>query len=168
MAVFTGMFFMVREEPKPIASDDPKLSASMHSSGRYFSISCFTSIDHMTPEEIMLATDETSYLPGFSSNSLSIGLAKASPTIAIYSTPRRSTVDHNSLGLSEAQATEVVKTMGVLLIGATQSDQAPSLDDEDLPQDVQNLIASFSSKPLFIKNAVRIIEAIRMENVSGI
>ena len=72
------------------------------------------------------------------------------------------------LGLSEAQATEVVKTMGVLLIGATQSDQAPSLDEEVLPQDVQNLIASFSSKPLFIKNAVRIIEGIRMETASGI
>jgi AcrR family transcriptional regulator len=72
------------------------------------------------------------------------------------------------LGLSEAQATEVVKTMGVLLIGATQSDQGPSLDEEDLPQDVQNLIASFSSKPLFIKNAVRIIEGIRMETASGI
>jgi hypothetical protein len=70
--------------------------------------------------------------------------------------------------LSEAQATEVVKTMGVLLIGATQSDQGPSLDEEDLPQDVQNLIDSFSSKPLFIKNAVRIIEAIRMETASGI
>ena len=77
-------------------------------------------------------------------------------------------VTASALGLSEAQATEVVKTMGVLLIGATQSDQAPSLNEEDLPQDVQNLIASFSSKPLFIKNAVRIIEAIRMETVSGI
>ena len=74
----------------------------------------------------------------------------------------------SALGLSEAQATEVVKTMGVLLIGATQSDQGPSLDEEDLPQDVQNLIASFSSKPLFIKNAVRIIEGIRMETASGI
>jgi AcrR family transcriptional regulator len=74
----------------------------------------------------------------------------------------------SALGLSEAQAIEVVKTMGVLLIGATQSDQAPSLDEEVLPQDVQNLIASFSSKPLFIKNAVRIIEGIRMETVSSI
>lgn len=76
-------------------------------------------------------------------------------------------VSATSLGLSEAQAIEVVKTMGVLLIGATQSDQAPSLDKEDLPQNVQNLIASFSSKPLFIKNAVRIIEGIRMETASG-
>ena len=77
-------------------------------------------------------------------------------------------VTATSLGLSEAQATEVVKTMGVLLIGATQGDQGPSLDDEELPEDVQNLIASFSSEPLFIKNAVRIIEGIRMEIISNI
>ncbi|MDC3402191.1 TetR/AcrR family transcriptional regulator [Alphaproteobacteria bacterium] len=77
-------------------------------------------------------------------------------------------VTATSLGLSEAQAIEVVKTMGVLLIGATQGDQGPSLDDEELPEDVKNLIASFSSEPLFIKNAVRIIEGIRMETVSNI
>jgi hypothetical protein len=35
-----------------------------------------------------------------------------------------------------------------------------------LPEDVQNLIASFSSEPLFIKNAVRIIEGIRAEPAS--
>ena len=72
-----------------------------------------------------------------------------------------------SLSLSEAQAIEVVKTMGVLLIGATQGDQGPSLDHEELPRDVQNLIASFSSEPLFIKNAIRIIEGIRSEAVSN-
>ena len=72
-----------------------------------------------------------------------------------------------SLSLSEAQATEVVKTMGVLLIGASQGDQAPSLDHEELPEDVQNLIVSFSSEPLFIKNAVRIIEGIRAEAISN-
>ena len=71
-----------------------------------------------------------------------------------------------SLSLSEAQAIEVVKTMGVLLIGATQGDQGPSLDHEALPEDVQNLIVSFSSEPLFTKNAVRIIEGIRTEAVS--
>ena len=58
---------------------------------------------------------------------------------------------------------EVVKTMGVLLIGATQTDQRPALDNEVLPADVQHLIASFSSEPLFVKNAVRIIEGIRAE-----
>lgn len=68
-----------------------------------------------------------------------------------------------SLKLSEAQAIEVVKTMGVLLIGATRTDQGPSLDNEALPEDVQDLITSFASDPLFVKNAVRIIEGIRAE-----
>ena len=73
-----------------------------------------------------------------------------------------------SLTLSEAQAREVVKTMGVLLIGATRADQGPSLDNEELPEDVQDLIASFSSEPLFVKNAVRIIEGIRAEVASNL
>ena len=89
-----------------------------------------------------------------------------SKQIFIAQVARLAKVTATALELSEAQATEVVKTMGVLLIGATQSDQGPSLDKEDLPQDVQNLIASFASEPLFIKNAVRIIEGIRMETAS--
>lgn len=68
-----------------------------------------------------------------------------------------------ALQLNKVQAREVVKTMGVLLIGATRADQGPSLDDEELPEDVQELISSFSSEPLFVKNAVRIIEGIRKE-----
>ena len=73
-----------------------------------------------------------------------------------------------ALRLSATQASEIVKTMGVLLIGATQTDQGPSLENEELPTDVQKLIASFSSEPLFIKNAVRIIEGIRAEASSTI
>jgi len=73
-----------------------------------------------------------------------------------------------SLKLNEAQAREVVKTMGVLLIGATRVDQGPSLDNEELPEDVQDLIASFSSETLFVKNAVRIIEGIRAEVASNL
>jgi len=72
----------------------------------------------------------------------------------------------SALNLSQAQATEVVKTMGVLLIGATRSDQGPSLNQEELPDDVQALIASFSSETLFVKNAVRIIEGIRAEGIT--
>ena len=76
-------------------------------------------------------------------------------------------VTSSALALGTAQASEVVKTMGVLLIGATQTDQRPALDNEVLPADVQHLIASFSSEPLFVKNAVRIIESIRAETVAG-
>ena len=76
-------------------------------------------------------------------------------------------ITSTALGLSTAQALEVVKTMGVLLIGATQTDQSPALDNEDLPADVQHLITSFSSEPIFIKNAARIIEGIRAEGISG-
>ena len=68
-----------------------------------------------------------------------------------------------ALALSDEQAIEVVKTMGVLLIGATRADQGPILDLAELPDDVRNLNASFASEPLFIKNAVRIIEGIRAE-----
>ncbi len=70
--------------------------------------------------------------------------------------------------VSEGQAREEVKRMGGRLIGATQGDQGPSLDHEELPEDVQNLIVSFSSEPLFVKNAVRIIEGIRAEAGSNI
>ena len=72
-----------------------------------------------------------------------------------------------ALKLSLGQAKEVAKTMGVLLIGATRTDHGPSLDDEELPADVQDLIAGFSSEPLFVKNAVRIIEGIRAEAIAN-
>ena len=70
---------------------------------------------------------------------------------------------HVESGASE----EVAKTMGVLLIGATRTDQGPLLDDEELPADVKDLIAGFSSEPLFVKNAVRIIEGIRAEAITN-
>lgn len=70
-----------------------------------------------------------------------------------------------SLKLSKAQASEVVKTMGVLLIGAMGADQGPSLVNEELPEDVQDLVASFASEPLFVRNVVRIIEGIRAEAI---
>ena len=92
----------------------------------------------------------------------------SSKQVFILQVEALATVTAISLRLSEAQAIEVVKTMGVLLIGATQGDQGPSLDHEELPEDVQNLIVSFSSEPLFVKNAVRIIEGIRAEAGSDI
>jgi AcrR family transcriptional regulator len=68
------------------------------------------------------------------------------------------------LGLSQAQSLELVKTMGVLLVGAARADQGPPLQGEDIPADVQGLIDSFSSEPIFIKNACRIISGIRAEH----
>jgi AcrR family transcriptional regulator len=65
------------------------------------------------------------------------------------------------LKLNQSQSSEVVRTMGVLLIGATRADQGPSLQGEDIPSDVQALIDLFSSENLFIKNACRIIAGIR-------
>ena len=65
------------------------------------------------------------------------------------------------LSLTPSQSLEMVKTMGVLLVGATRTDQGPSLQGEDIPEDVQALMDSFSSEHLFIKNACRIIQGIR-------
>ena len=66
-----------------------------------------------------------------------------------------------ALDLSKDQATEVIKTMGVLLVGVAGADLAPSLTDEDIPSDIRQLMQSFSSRPIFIKNAHRIIQGIR-------
>jgi len=63
--------------------------------------------------------------------------------------------------LTRTQASELVRTMGVLLVGSTMTDQGPSLKDEDIPPDVQELIDSFSSESVFTKNACRIIAGIR-------
>lgn len=67
------------------------------------------------------------------------------------------------LGLNLHQAVEVVKTMGVLLVGAIRVDQGPTWRwrQENLPADVRALLDSFSSERLFIKNACRIIKGIR-------
>ena len=76
-------------------------------------------------------------------------------------------VDHiaertaSMLNMTKAQASELVKTMGVLLVGATSTDQGPSLEGEAIPPDVLELIESFSSETLFTKNACRIIAGIR-------
>lgn len=67
------------------------------------------------------------------------------------------------LNLTNAQASELVRTLGVLLVGATRADQGPSLKGEAIPPDVQELIDSFSSEAVFIKNACRIISGIRAE-----
>ena len=86
-----------------------------------------------------------------------------SKRIFIEQVDRIAELTSSIIGLTKAQAAELIRTLGVLLVGASSTDQGPSLDNEELPDDVQNLIASFSPEPLFIKNAVRIIDGIRRE-----
>ena len=78
--------------------------------------------------------------------------------------------EHTSaaLKLSKSVRREIVKRWASQVTGATRADQGPSLDEEELPGDVQDLIVSFSSEPLFVKNAVRIIEGIRAETAPKI
>ena len=68
-----------------------------------------------------------------------------------------------ALAVSNEQAIEIIKTLGVLIVGVAGADLAPSLDGEDIPEEVQHLLASFSSRPIFIKNAERIIQGIRSD-----
>ncbi len=70
------------EVPKPTASDAPKESISAIF-GLCFSSPSLISGLHMTPDEIMINTEEISKRPGSSSRTLSIGRANASPTIAM-------------------------------------------------------------------------------------
>jgi AcrR family transcriptional regulator len=67
------------------------------------------------------------------------------------------------LCLRNEQALEIIKTLGVLIVGVAGADLAPSLDGEKIPEDVQHLLASFSSRPIFIKNAERIIQGVRSD-----
>ena len=67
------------------------------------------------------------------------------------------------LNLTYAQASELIRTLSVLLVGASSTDQGPSLEGEDIPLEIQELIDSFSSENIFTKNGCRIITGIRSE-----
>jgi len=69
-----------------------------------------------------------------------------------------------ALNFAEPQANELVWSLGVLLSGAAQSDQGPSLTEEDLPEDVAALMTQLSSQPLFLTNGRYILEGIRRDN----
>jgi AcrR family transcriptional regulator len=68
------------------------------------------------------------------------------------------------LNMELPEGSEVVSTLGVLLVGASRADQAPSFDRDLIPADVLELLAEFSSRNLYTKNALRIIEGIRRES----
>ena len=71
------------------------------------------------------------------------------------------------LGLPADQAMDLVKTLGVLLVGVSAADLAPDLGGGPALGGTA-LIDSFDSKTLFIKNAQRIIEAQRAETNTGV
>jgi hypothetical protein len=74
---------------------------------------------------------------------------------------RIATATAAAIGLDQAQAIEFIKTLGVLIVGVAGADLAPSLEGEDVPDDIQALLDSFASKPLFVTNAHRILCGIR-------
>ena len=74
---------------------------------------------------------------------------------------RLATATAKAIDLDHAHATEFMKTLGVLIVGVAGADLAPSLEGEDVPDDIQALLDSFASKPIFVTNAHRIIRGIR-------
>ena len=86
-----------------------------------------------------------------------------SKRIFIAQVDRIAELSSSILGLTKVQTSELIRTLGVLLVGASSTDQGPSLEGEDIPSDIQELIDSFSSKSIFTKNGCRIIAGIRSE-----
>jgi len=69
-----------------------------------------------------------------------------------------------ALQMTPEQGFELIGALAPLLIGAAQTDQGPALQEEDLPGDVREFIASFNSHQTFTTNACRIIQGIRASN----
>ena len=84
-----------------------------------------------------------------------------SKRVSICQIEKIAALTSTSLNINELKATEVVNTLGVLLIDATKSSQEALLDGANLSQDFENHFITYLSEPLFVKNAVRIIEAVR-------
>ncbi|MFT5209121.1 MAG: AcrR family transcriptional regulator [Flavobacterium sp.] len=65
------------------------------------------------------------------------------------------------LSLSDAEALDTNRSLAALLMGAIQGDLGPKLQGSELPEDVRQFMALFSSEQLFVTNACRIIKCIR-------
>src|SRR3546814_10752451 len=70
--------------PMPSASDDEKASIR-NIWGLWRSRPCLVSSLHITPDDVMAMSDERSQRPSLASRAPRIGLAKASPTMAMRS-----------------------------------------------------------------------------------
>ena len=79
-AVSLAAPFVDTDAPIPTASLEPNESKSM-TFGMCSSSRSLTSWLHITPDELMSASDDRSYLPGLASSACTIGRANASPTM---------------------------------------------------------------------------------------
>src|SRR5580658_6623131 len=80
LAVSTPTPLLMSDRPMPIPSDDEKRSDST-AWGMCSNNPCLTSCDHITPDDIITVTEDTSQRPGQALSAFRIGLPKASPTI---------------------------------------------------------------------------------------
>ena len=83
------------ERAMPTASEDPRVSTH-NSLGAWARRPCFTGADHITPDDVMTRSDDTSHRSGSASSAARSGLAKASPTMAMLLTRSRSIVSRIS------------------------------------------------------------------------
>src|SRR5437588_6000 len=95
------------EPPRPTASVDPKES-NRTIEGWCFRRPSLTSWLHITPEEEMSLRLDRSYLPGLESSSASMGLAKASPTMATALICPSWIVCHSSAGSKRRDCSVVI------------------------------------------------------------
>ena len=100
MAVSAAAPAVDTEAPMLRASEDEKASCSSMF-GWWARRACLDASLHITPEEMMAMRLDRSQRSGSASRARSIGLAKASPTMAIVLTPSRSTASSSSTASNE-------------------------------------------------------------------
>jgi AcrR family transcriptional regulator len=65
------------------------------------------------------------------------------------------------LGLSPTQTYDAIASLGSLLLGVSQLDAGPTVEENALPEDVRRFMSAFSSRDLFLTNACRMLAGIR-------
>jgi AcrR family transcriptional regulator len=67
------------------------------------------------------------------------------------------------LAMSTKQAFDAVLSLASLWLGAAQSDTGPAFEDREMPEDVSQIMKQFTARNVFISNACRILQGIRLE-----
>jgi AcrR family transcriptional regulator len=65
------------------------------------------------------------------------------------------------LGLSAEQVFDLMTGLGALMLGAQEADAGPCRESNDLPEDLQQLVAGFAVERVFMPNARYILAGIR-------